>query len=228
MNETLSLQDILKIIKKNAVLMVVITAIITGAMIVYIKSFTVPAYSASTKVFVGKDGEDATYYDTSDIALYRNLLSTYSEVAQTKELVKEAVKKTKYDSLDENKILAGLTVKTIEDTQIIQLSYVSTDAEEAAEILELITTEFIKEAKELVANSKLNIIEPVEVPKNPISTNSSMKMVVGFCLGIMISLIVIFFKEYLTDTYDDEEVLEKDINLPVLAVVPYAKVKGGK
>ncbi len=225
MNETLSLQDIFKLLKKNLLLIVIITAIVTSLMAGYIKVSTVYTYMASTKLFIGKDGEDDTFYDSSDISLYQNLLTTYSEVIQTKELVKEAVSGSKYSKIDENKILSALTVNTIVDTQVIQLTYTATDSKRAAEILDLITDEFIKESKDLVGNSKVIIIEPVEVPKAPINNNNTMKIIVAFCLGLMISMIVVFFKEYLNDTYDDEEILEKDIKLPVLSVIPYTKLK---
>lgn len=225
MNETLSLQDIFKLLKKNLLLIVIITAIVTSLMVGYIKVSTVSTYMASTKLFIGKDGENDTFYDSSDISLYQNLLTTYSEVIKTKELVKEAVSGSKYSKIDENKILSALTVNTIVDTQVIQLTYTATDSKSAAEILDLITDEFIKESKDLVGNSKVIIIEPVEVPKAPINNNNSMKIIVAFCLGLMISMIVVFFKEYLNDTYDDEEILEKDIKLPVLSVIPYTKLK---
>ena len=228
MQEVLTLEDIINAIKKHIVLIIVITVLLTGGMIAYTKYTTVSQYTASTKLFIGKDQNSEEAYNASDVTFYKNLLSTYTQLIETKELIRQAIKDSKYEDINERAILSSLSVESIQDTQIISLSYTSTDSKKSAEILNIITNEFIKESSELIKNSNVKVIEPVEEPKYADANNNKMKIIIAFCTGVVLSLLIIYLLEYFDNTYDDKEKFEKEIKLPVLATIPYAKIKEDK
>ena len=151
--------------------------------------------------------------------MYQKLLKTYSETIKTRDLLISAIKDSKYD-LEVEDVSSALTVVPVADTQILQIKYQSKDPKEAEIVLKAISNKFIKTAKELVPNGNVRTIEAVEMPENPVSPNKMMNIAIAFLLGLMVSVGLVFLLEYLDNTYKTKEQLEKELEIPVLGVIP--------
>lgn len=217
--EVISLSEIFEAIKKRWKI-IAGTTIVTTVIAVVLSFFILsPIYAANTKVFIGKEASSTEGYNSSDVAMYQNLLQTYSELIKTKDLVATAIDNSDYE-LDVNEVLNNLEVTTVTNTQIIQISYKSASPKISKNILESITNEFILKAQELVPNGNVRMIESVELPKEPVAPNKKMNIAIGFLLGAMIGFGTVFLMEYLDNTYKSKEQLEKDLDIPVLGVIP--------
>lgn len=218
--QVISLSEIFEAIKKRWIMIVAIT--LTATIISGVLSFFVidPVYETSTKVFIGKEESDDAAYNSSDINMYQQLLQTYAQAIQTKDLVNRAINGLSYDELETKNILEKLTVNPITSTQILEIKYKSKNPNEAKDVLKNITDEFIVTAKELVPNGNVRVIEEVELPENPVSPNKKMNIAIAFLLGLMVSLGLVFLLEYLDNTYKNKEQLEKELDIPVLGEIP--------
>ena len=218
--QVISLSEIFEAIRKRWIMIVAIT--LTATIISGVISFFVidPVYEASTKVFVGKEESDDAAYNSSDINMYQQLLQTYAQAIQTKDLVNRAISGLNYDKLEASSVVNSLTVTPISSTQILQIKYQSKNPEEARDVLKSVTDEFIVTAKELVPNGNVRVIEEVELPENPVSPNKKMNIAIAFLLGLMVSVGLVFLLEYLDNTYKNKDQLEKDLGIPVLGAIP--------
>ena len=217
--QVISISEIIDAVKKRwkiIVLTTVLATVVSGIFSFFVIS---PTYEASTKIFIGKEGAESEGYNSSDVSMYQNLLKTYSELIKTKDLVNKAINNSEYD-LSVNSVLNGITVNTLTGTQILQISYQSKSPSIAKNILESITNEFITKAEELVPNGNVKILESVELPKNPVAPNKTMNIAIAFILGMMVGFGIVFLLEYLDNTYKNKEQLEKDLDIPVLGVIP--------
>lgn len=217
--QVISISEIIDAVKKRwkiIVLTTVLATVVSGIFSFFIIS---PTYEASTKIFIGKEGAESEGYNSSDVSMYQNLIKTYSELIKTKDLVNKAINNSEYD-LSVNSVLNGITVNTLTGTQILQISYQSKSPSIAKNILESITNEFITKAEELVPNGNVKILESVELPKNPVAPNKTMNIAIAFILGMMVGFGIVFLLEYLDNTYKNKEQLEKDLDIPVLGVIP--------
>lgn len=217
--QVISISEIIDAVKKRwkiIVLTTVLATVVSGIFSFFIIS---PTYEASTKIFIGKEGAESEGYNSSDVSMYQNLIKTYSELIKTKDLVNKAIDNSQYD-LSVNNVLNGITVNTLTGTQILQISYQSKSPSIAKNILESITNEFITKAEELVPNGNVKILESVELPKNPVAPNKTMNIAIAFILGMMVGFGIVFLLEYLDNTYKNKEQLEKDLDIPVLGVIP--------
>ena len=217
--QVISLSEIFEALKKRWVMIVAIT--LTATLISGVISFFVidPVYETSTKVFIGKEENDETAYNTNDIQMYQKLLQTYAQAIKTRDLVGRAIDNLSYD-LQENNVIGALTVTPVTDTQILQINYKSKDPKEAKDVLKSVTQEFIKTSKELVPNGNVKVIEEVQLPENPVSPNKKMNIAIAFLLGLMVSVGLVFLLEYLDNTYKNKEQLEKELDIPVLGAIP--------
>ena len=217
--QVISISEIIDAVKKRwkiIALTTVLATVVSGIFSFFIIS---PTYEASTKIFIGKEGAESEGYNSSDVSMYQNLIKTYSELIKTKDLVNKAIDNSQYD-LSVNNVLNGITVNTLTGTQILQISYQSKSPSIAKNILESITNEFITKAEELVPNGNVKILESVELPKNPVAPNKTMNIALSFILGMMVGFGIVFLLEYLDNTYKNKEQLEKDLDIPVLGVIP--------
>ena len=217
--QVISFEEIFEALKKRWKMIALITILATVIAGVFSFFIIDPVYEASTKLFVGKEENSTETYNSNDIAMYQKLLKTYSETIKTRDLLTSAIKDSKYD-LEVGTVSSALTVVPVTDTQILQIKYQSKDPKEAEVMLKAISNNFIKTAKELVPNGNVRVIEAVETPKNPVSPNKVMNIAIAFLLGLMVSVGLVFLLEYLDNTYKNKEQLEKELEIPVLGIIP--------
>ena len=217
--QVISIEEIFEVLKKRWKMIALITIVATVISGVFSFFIIDPVYEASTKLFVGKEENSEEVYNSNDIAMYQKLLKTYSETIKTRDLLTSAIKDSKYD-LEVGAVSSALTVVPVADTQILQIKYQSKDPKEAEIVLKAISNNFIKTAKELVPNGNVRTIEAVEMPEKPVSPNKKMNIAIAFLLGLMVSVGLVFLLEYLDNTYKTKEQLEKELELPVLGVIP--------
>ena len=217
--QVISISEIFEALKKRWILIVSITLVAT--LISGVLSFFVikPTYEASTKVFVGKEESSLEGYNTNDIQMYQKLLQTYAETIKTNEVIQAAINNTNAD-LSIKDVKSSLTVTPISDTQILQIKYQNNDPEVAKSILENITNEFVILSKELVPNGNVRVIEAVQLPENPVAPNKKMNIAIAFLLGLMVSVGLVFLLEYIDNTFKSKENLERELNIPVLGLIP--------
>ena len=221
--QVISISEIIDAVKKRwkiIALTTVLATLVSGIFSFFVIS---PTYEASTKVFIGKEESSMESYNYNDITMYQKLLKTYSELIKTKDLINRAITNSKYE-LKVEEVLNDVSVTTVADTQMIQIAYRSTSPNIAKNMLENITNEFIVTAQELVPNGNVRILESVELPKDPVAPNKKMNIAIAFTLGMMVGFGIVFLLEYLDNTYKNKEQLEKDLDIPVLGVIPMSNL----
>lgn len=217
--EVISLGEILDVLKKRWKMIIIITLIST--IVAGLVSFFLikPKYEASTKLFIGKEEGAEQGYNQNDVSMYQKLMKTYSEAIKTRDLVGKAIKIAN-SNLTEDEVLEKLTVVTVADTQILQIKIKDADPNMAAIMVKAITNEFVTTSKVLVPNGNIKVIETVKVPEKPVSPNKKMNIAIAFLLGLMVSVGISFLLEFLDNTYNNKEQLEKELDIPVIGTIP--------
>ena len=217
--QVISIYEIIDAVKKRWKIIALCTLIATLLSGIFSFFIIAPTYEASTKVFIGKEESSVENYNYNDITMYQKLLKTYSELIKTKDLINRSITNSEYE-LEVEDVLNNVSVTTVSDTQMIQIAYKSTSPNIAKNMLENITNEFITTAQELVPNGNVRVLETVELPEEPVAPNKKMNIAIAFILGMMVGLGIVFLLEYLDNTYKNKEQLEKDLDIPVLGVIP--------
>lgn len=222
--EYINISEILDALKKRYKIIISITLAFT--IIAALVSFFVikPKYEVTTKLFIGKEQSKTQDFNSNDITMYQKLLSTYAEVVTTNDLVEKAIEKGKIDETVKD-VKEGLKVTPRADTQILEISYTGTNKEEAVDIVENITDQFIKESKKLIPNGNIKIIQKAKMPEKPVSPNKKLNILIAFVLGLMVSIGLSLLLEFMDNTYKSKEELEKVVDLPVLGVIPELDVE---
>ena len=222
--QVISISEIIDAVKKRWKIIALCTLIATLLSGIFSFFIIAPTYEASTKVFIGKEESSVENYNYNDITMYQKLLKTYSELIKTKDLINRSITNSEYE-LEVEDVLNNVSVTTVSDTQMIQIAYKSTSPNIAKNMLENITNEFITTAQELVPNGNVRVLETVELPEEPVAPNKKMNIAIAFILGMMVGLGIVFLLEYLDNTYKNKEQLEKDLDIPVLGIIPMSHLE---
>lgn len=215
----LEIQDIFRILKNRWKTIVGITTIIT--LLVGAISFFVikPVYEVNTKVFIGKDETKDVKYDNNDVAMYQKLLATYAELIKTNDLIENAINENNID-ITASAVMSTLAATPRTDTQILQITYKNNDNELAKEVLVSVVDELIKEAKILIPNGTVKVIESAELPQHPVSPDNAKNIAVGFLVGLIFGIIISLLIEYMGNTFKTKEQIEKIMDIYVIGVIP--------
>lgn len=217
--EVISIEEILNSLKKRWKLIFICTVIVATIAAAITMFLIKPKYETSTKLFVGKEQGSTEAYNSSEVQMYQQLLKTYAEVIKTRDVAKGAIEKAKVDMTPEN-LLRGITVVTMADTQILEIKYEGLDPVEGLKLTNAVKEEFIKVAVDLVPNGNIQVLEEPELPKGPSSPNVMMNIVIGVLLGFMGGVGICFLIEFMDNTFKSKEQLEKELDLPVLGLIP--------
>lgn len=72
-----------------------------------------------------------------------------------------------------------------------------------------------------VTISNVNIIDSAIVPDYPIKPQKTKNLLLGFIVGCMAGIGLVFLLEYLDDSIKDGELAKREVGLPLLSVIPY-------
>jgi polysaccharide biosynthesis protein PslE len=106
----------------------------------------------------------------------------------------------------------------------LELSHFEREVEVNRQNFRLYLTKFeesrISEAMDSEKIANVSIIEPARIPLKPAKPNIPLNLALGFLLGGIGGVGLAFFREYLDDTLENPEQIEKTLQVPVLASVP--------
>jgi capsular exopolysaccharide synthesis family protein len=108
-----------------------------------------------------------------------------------------------------------------------QYGVVKTDAETRKQIFDVITKTMneISVGADLLSNN-VAVLDHAPMPLRPIRPSKRLNLFLGSVMGFFLGLGVVFFLDYLDNTFRSPEDIEKFLGLSVLAVVPKVREAG--
>lgn len=221
MEETISLYDIFKVLKKRIVLILSITIISTLAAAIISFYVLTPIYQASTQILVNqKTSEQQNQIQTTDIQTNLQLINTYNVIIKSPVILSKVI-----EILDLNTTPSALsnqiTVSNANNSQVVNISVQDEQAFLAVDIANTVAQVFQEEVKELMNVDNVNILSPAELPENPspVKPNKMLNMAIALVIGLMVGVGLAFLLEYLDTTIKTEHDVEELLGLPILGFV---------
>lgn len=222
---SLSLKDILHVIKKRSKLIIAVTMGCT--LLSGIVSFSVikPTYEAKTTIVIGRAGNEAndqSQYNYNDIMMFQKLVKTYSQIGKSRVVAESASARLK--DVSPEQIQDTLTVTPQTDTQIVELKVQSNNPEKAYRVMNAVSDSFIEQSKRIYPSGNVQVIDAAKIPGKPINPNKFLNIIVAFIIGSIAAVGMSFLLEYMDSTIKTEEDINKWVGLPVIGIVPKGTV----
>lgn len=236
--EELDLKELFNIFWSKKVQIILIVLIFAVIGVIYTMMFVTPVYTASTRLVLassnGGQGSTANTNSitTTDITLNSKLVSTYSVLLRSKDILEQVVSNLginiSWESLENN-----VSVKSVEDTEVLEISVTNVNPKYATDIANEIAKVFTDKVSEIYNINNVYVVDEAETPNSPSNINHKKDILIFAFIGAVIAVIYVLIANMLDTTIKTADDIEKQFKLPVLASIPIygtdmQKKKGGK
>ena len=194
--------------------------------------FITPQYESSAMFYVNNSdislGNTSLSLTASDITASRGLVDTYIVILKTRETMNDVID---YAGINRTyaEIMNMVTAEAVEETEVFQITVTSPDPGEAEKIANSIAYILPKRISSIVDGTSAKIVDSAVVPSAPSSPSYTVNTIVGFLLGLVLTVVVVILQEMFDVTIRSEEDITNLCKHPVLAAVPdmASQGKGG-
>ena len=168
----------------------------------------------------------------TDITVNSKLVSTYSEIVKSKNIIRKVISNLGI-KLDEDELRKNVTVSSVKDTELIEITVTNENPSYSAKIANEIAKVFIAKIKEIYNIENIQIVDEAEVETEPSNIHHQKDIMIFTFIGIVVAAGYVLIANMLDTTIKTAEEVEKEFKIPVLATIPLynfepAKNKGGK
>lgn len=227
--EELDLKELFNMFWSRKLVIILITAVFIVAGIIYTYMFVTPDYQSKTTVILAQSGtktsstspeQQETTITASDLTLNQKLVSTYSELIKSKNILGEVIQHLKL-KLTEDQLKSRITVSTVKDTELIQIRVTDPDPKQAKEIAEEIADVFIDKVVDGFYNIKnVQVWDKAEIDNKPYNINHKKDVIIFALAGMVVSAVYVLIANMLDTTVKNKEDIESKIGMPVLTTIP--------
>ncbi len=216
-----SIEKIIKLLRKNFLIMLAVALLCSAAMYYYKKNNTIPVYTAYTELYVNTVfKEDGTL--SSGISAERNYVSTYIEMFKTVKYSNEVhgfLSEEDQQKITPNGIHNALAIGSKNETEIIYVRVYNTDRDLAHDIAKAVAQSAPKYLNKEFGVAAVKVVEDARI--TGVSSVSYKKSVI---IGFVFGAVLVFFIAFIKDLYDyrlrNSSEIKERYNLPVLGTVP--------
>lgn len=225
--EELDLKQLFKIFwnKRLQIIAIVLVFLIIGS--IYSFAFVKPKYKSYTTLVLAQSGgvsntDDAQGITQSDLTLNQKLVSTYSELVKTKNVLREVIKELSL-TIEEEELRKNVKVSLVEDTELIKITVTNENALDAKNIANKIAKIFSERVSEIYNISNVYIVDEAEEATGPYNINHIKDIAIFMIIGLVVSVIYVLLTNLLDTTVKSAEDIEKELGITVLASIPEIK-----
>ena len=234
--DELDLKELLNLFWSKIFQIIIIVILTTGIGAIYTFGFTIQKYSSSTTLVLtssekSKDAENTNSITTTDVTLNSKLVSTYSQLVKSNNVLRKVISNLNIDLSEEN-LRKNVSVNAVEDTELIKITVTNENAAYSAKIANEIAKVFSEMVTEIYNINNIHIVDEAEVSNTPSNINHGRDIIIFAFIGFVIAIIYILIANMLDTTIKTPEDVEKGVGLPVLVSIPlienFVVEKGGK
>lgn len=229
--EELDLKDLFMMLWNKKVQIILIIAIFVVIGIIYTMGFVVPEYSSyTTLLLVGSSNntENANTITTSDLTLNSRLVSTYSVLIKSTDVVSQVISNLGID-MDAEALKRNISVTSEEDTEVLRITVTDQNPSYAARIANETAKVFSEKVAEIYKINNVYIVDEAKESSTPSNVNHIKDLAIFVAIGIVVSVGYVLVANMLDTTVKSVEDVEKAFKIPVIATIPLnMQEKGGR
>lgn len=204
-----------------------------GMVFAFVAVTNVPAYESESLIYISSvtDEVDRTYITSGDINAATTLVPAYTTILKSRkvyDMVEADVPEFEYTYNEYKNIVDA---SAYNNTQVLRIVVTCEDPTMANAIADELVDVMQVQIPAVIVGSSVTVVDQASMPVNPVSSGIAKKTIIGFLVGMIVSMGVIAVIEiFFNDTLDSEDWIKETFgeDLPVLAVIPDANSAGDK
>ncbi|MFS0892089.1 YveK family protein [Peribacillus frigoritolerans] len=219
MEETISIKDIFKTLKKRWKLIILITliaALISGTISYFLLT---PVYQSSTQILVNQKRSE-NQLDSTQIRSNIDMINTYSVIIKSPAILEKVIDELELDQTVDQ-LSQKITINSQENSQVFSLTVQDSNPSQAVEIANTISDTFQKEIKDIMNVDNVSVLAKAEIKEkpSPVKPNPILNIAIAVVVGLMAGVGLAFLLEYMDNTIKDEDDIERLLELPILGSI---------
>ena len=232
MEDEIDLKELFEVFWKKKAIIILVTILFAIIGLGYTKYLITPKYKSATTVLLAQNNSESEKDITNeitqtDITLNQKLVSTYGVLVKSKNVIGQVLENLNMRNMNEEEVRKNISVKAVEDTQVIEITYVNEEPRVAYLITNELSKVFGEKVVEIYNINNVYVVDKAELATEPYNINNIRNILIFAIAGFGLSCITIFIFSLFDTTVKTQEDVEKKTGLSVLAQIPAVKI-GGK
>lgn len=218
MNQQVELQDIVRLLRRNALLIVLSS--ILGATLLGIYSFFVSKDTYSLQANLVLSPKNESGFQIQDFTIYEKMLGTYIELGKT-EVLKQRMKESVPMEVSQSLISIDLVARP--NSQLLIVTLVGTDKTHLESYMERYLSVYQELSSENLQEFRLKLVSIDSIKTNRVMVKHVQMLVLGLLAGLLVSIVCLILVYLLQDKVKSAVELSQLFDLPLLGVIPKNK-----
>jgi capsular polysaccharide biosynthesis protein len=226
MEETISIQELVGILKKRVGLIIISMFLGLGIAAILTYFILTPQYSSQAQLIVRLPQNETT--NVNDINGNLQMINTYKDLIKSDTVMTEVQKRMQkqFDSeLSLDALGTSVSINQSQNSQMFSIISKGTDPIVAQNIANQTALVFQEKAKDMLNVDKITIISAATTNLKPVSPNNNLNLLIGIVLGLIIGITLTFIFELFDKTIKDDRFVTEEFGFAILGVVPNMTAK---
>ena len=217
----IDLRVVFGIVRKNLILIIIVTTIFGIGAYFYSSFFIAKQYSASATIIVNNKATDKTVLSTTEINAAQGLAEVYSIIIKSDTVLQQVIDNLQLNMSYET-LNSKISVSAVNSTQVVQITMTHTNAEFAQKVV----AEIVEVAPPIIADKveagSVKVISASKISNNgrPVSPDLKKNALIGALAGMVLVLLLVFLKEMTNNTFKTEDDIINTLNVPLIGIIP--------
>jgi len=215
-----SLRDILPVIRRRLWVISLVALALTGAAVGFSLAQT-PMYEASIKILVGQ--ERGITETPNDVIGLQQLTQTMVGGVSSRPVAEAVIRQQDLQMTTKEFLDEHLSVEQVPETQWIQVNYRDSSPERAQRVANAVGDVFSKQVSEVSSSANAitaTVWERAVVPGEPVTPKPMRNGLLALALGLALGIGLAFLLEYVDDSWNSPEEMERVSGAPTFGIIP--------
>lgn len=217
----IDLGELFKVLKKNILLVLVISLLCAAIGLVSSMFLISKKYSSEATIYITPKVTEQGTIDYNSIQTNSRMVNNYMEILKGETILAKVADQVGMESYSE--VLDTLTISNPENTELISVSSETTNPELSQQIVSLVISTFTEDMMDILNLNNVTIINDAKVNEDPVSPSVPKYTILGLAVGLVISCGYVFITFLFDKRLRTREEAENFLGVPVLATVPLKK-----
>ena len=224
----LSITEFLRILRRRIWIVGVIMALVAGTTLTF-SLLKTPEYEGSIMLLVGQAppelSKETPMPPIADAFSLQQITRTMAEGVKSRPVAEDVIRQFNL-SMTPQDFLQHVSVKQVQQTQYIEVTYTDPSPERAQQVANAIGDVFSDQVSDVSLTAQrldVTVWARAETPDEPASPNPILNTLTALVLGLMLGTGLAFLLEYTDDSWRSPEEAEQVSGVPTFGVIPEFK-----
>lgn len=188
MKETITLQEVMKIVRKQ-VLFIMSFTLFVALVTAFISYFILqPIYEAETQLLVNQKNIDQPYIGVQQVETDLRLINTYNIIIKSPAILSKVINQLDLNVSPEI-LMEQITVTSANNSQVVNINVEDKQADLAVDIANTVAEVFQEEIQVLMTVDNVNILSVAKLDEEPepVAPNKTLYIVAASLIGFILS-----------------------------------------